>query len=127
VRVFSTTFDPIVHLTPKKRVDIYATGGGYFREETQLTGPGIATGIFGNPYFGYYPGAYTANIVASSFRSTNRDSTAEWESPSAVSGAAGSSPKRAMSTASAAPVITPQRMLAQAQPGLSPPGQLCSD
>jgi len=68
VRVFSTTLDPIVHLTPKKHVDLYVTGGGgYFREETQLTDPGVATGIFGNPYFGYYPGAYSTNIVVSSY------------------------------------------------------------
>jgi len=68
VRVFSATFDPIVHLTPKQKVDLYLTGGGgYFREETQLTNPGVATGLFGNPYFGYYPAQYETNFVVGSY------------------------------------------------------------
>ena len=68
VGVFSATLDPIVHLTPKSKVDFYVTGGGgYFREETQLTNPGVATGLFFNPYFGYYPGAYGTNVVVSSY------------------------------------------------------------
>jgi len=68
VGVFSATLDPIVHLTPKSKVDFYVTGGGgYFREETHLTNPGVATGLFFNPYFGYYPGAYGTNVVVSSY------------------------------------------------------------
>lgn len=68
VRVFSTTFDPIVHLTPKHHVDVYLTGGGgYFREETQLTNPGVATGIFGYPFFGFYPAQYETNFVVGDY------------------------------------------------------------
>ncbi|MEI9971572.1 MAG: outer membrane beta-barrel protein [Ignavibacteriota bacterium] len=68
VRTFSVTFDPIIHLTPKKRVDLYVTGGGgYFWEQTQFTNPGVAEGIFGNPWFGYYPGIYSTNFVVSDY------------------------------------------------------------
>lgn len=68
VRVFSLTLDPIIHLTPRSRVDVYLTGGGgYFHEQTQFTDPGVATGLFGNPYFGYYPGVYETNIVVGSY------------------------------------------------------------
>jgi hypothetical protein len=57
VRVFSATLDPIIHLTPKQRVDLYLTGGGgYFWEQQQFRNPGLATGVFGDPFFGYYPG-----------------------------------------------------------------------
>jgi Outer membrane protein beta-barrel domain len=68
LRVFSATFDPIVHLTPKHRVDLYVTGGGgYFWEQQQFTDPGVASGIFGNPFFGYYPGTFVTNVVVSSY------------------------------------------------------------
>ncbi|HEX3747956.1 MAG TPA: hypothetical protein VHW09_28680 [Bryobacteraceae bacterium] len=68
VRVFSLTLDPIVHLTPKKRFDVYLTGGGgYFHEQTQFTNPGLETGLFGSPYFGFYPGVYETNIVVGSY------------------------------------------------------------
>jgi len=68
VRVFSTTFDPIIHVAPHHKVDVYVTGGGgYFREETQFTNPAVVTGVFGNPFFGFYPGSYTANVVVGSY------------------------------------------------------------
>jgi hypothetical protein len=68
LQVFSVTFDPIIHLTPKHKVDLYVTGGGgYFREEQQFTDPGVATGYFGDPFFGYYPAQYTTNFVVSSY------------------------------------------------------------
>jgi hypothetical protein len=68
LKIFSTTFDPIVHLTPKHHVDVYLTGGGgYFREETELTNPGVATGIFGNPFFGFYPAQYETTFIVGSY------------------------------------------------------------
>lgn len=68
VRLFSLTLDPIVHLTPKSHVDLYVTGGGgYFHEQTQFTNPTTVTGVFGNSFFGFYPGVYTANVVVGSY------------------------------------------------------------
>lgn len=68
VNVFSATLDPIVHLTPKHHFDAYVTGGGgYFREEDRFTDVGTATGIVGNPFFGYYPVQYGTNIVVSDY------------------------------------------------------------
>jgi hypothetical protein len=68
LNVFSVTLDPIVHLTPKSHVDVYVTGGGgYFRQEQQFTQPGIATGTGFNPFFGFYPVAYSTNIVVSDY------------------------------------------------------------
>jgi hypothetical protein len=68
VRTFSVTLDPIVHLTPKSHVDFYVTGGGgYFWEQQQFTDPGVATGLVGNPFFGYYPAEFGTNIVVSSY------------------------------------------------------------
>jgi len=68
VRVFSVTLDPVVHLNPKGRVDVYATGGGgYFHEETQFTNPALVSGAAGGPYFGFYPGVYTANVVVGGY------------------------------------------------------------
>lgn len=68
LNVFSATLNPIVHLTPKSHVDLYVTGGGgYFRQEWQFTDPGVVTGAGFNPFFGYYPYAYGANIVVSDY------------------------------------------------------------
>lgn len=68
LRIFSATFDPIIHLTPRHHVDLYITGGGgYFHENDQFTDPGVATGFFGNPFFGYYPTEYGVNYVVSSY------------------------------------------------------------
>jgi hypothetical protein len=67
VHVFSATIDPIVHLTPKAKFDVYVTGGGgMYRMEQDLTAPtvGYYTGF--NPFFGYYTGAYGATAVLAS-------------------------------------------------------------
>ncbi len=68
LRVFKATIDPIVHLNPKGRFDVYATGGGGIYHRTQeFTQPtvGYATGF--DPFFGFYPYAYQANQVLASY------------------------------------------------------------
>ncbi len=41
VNVFSATLDPIVHLTPRSRFDVYLIGGGgYYRRTQEFTEPG---------------------------------------------------------------------------------------
>jgi hypothetical protein len=59
IGVFSATLDPVVHLTPKRRGDLYVTGGGgYFRQEFTFwsrAGGIIPTGT--TPAFGFYPNA----------------------------------------------------------------------
>ncbi|SPF54415.1 conserved hypothetical protein [Candidatus Sulfopaludibacter sp. SbA4] len=60
--VFSATIDPIVHLMPKGKVDVYVTGGGgYFRQNQDFSQPGVITGTGFNPFFGFYPVAVPTN------------------------------------------------------------------
>lgn len=64
INIWSFTVDPIVHLTPRRRFDIYATGGGgLYRREDQLTVPaggGVGFGFFG-------PEAFFFNQVVSDY------------------------------------------------------------
>lgn len=57
INIWSFTVDPIFHLTPKRRFDVYATGGGgLYRREDQLTVPsgGFGVGFFGQPFPFFY-------------------------------------------------------------------------
>ncbi len=67
VHVFSATFDPIVHLTPKSHVDLYVTGGGGLYHHTQdFTQPGVASVVGFDPFLGFYSfGVPTTEILAS--------------------------------------------------------------
>ncbi len=67
VHIFSATLDPIVHLTPKSRADIYVTGGGGIYHRTQdFTQPGVETVTGFNPFFGFFAvGVPTTEILAS--------------------------------------------------------------
>jgi hypothetical protein len=66
--VFSATIDPIVHLMPKGRVDVYVTGGGgYYRQNQDFSQPGVIYGTGFNPFFGFYPVAVPGNVVVSSY------------------------------------------------------------
>ena len=68
LRVFQATLDPIIHLTPHRRFDVYVTGGGGFYHQWQdFTQPGVVTGTGFNPFFGFYPYAYGTNIVVASY------------------------------------------------------------
>jgi hypothetical protein len=67
VHVFSATLDPIVHVTPKAKFDVYLTGGGgLYRREEDLTAPTVGFYSGFNPFFGYYSGAYGATAVLAS-------------------------------------------------------------
>ena len=80
--VFSATIDPIVHLMPKGPVDVYVTGGGgYYRQNQDFTQPTLVTGTGFNPFFGFYPVAYPANVVVSSYSVNSPASTSARVSP----------------------------------------------
>jgi hypothetical protein len=53
IHVFSATIDPIVHLTPKSRFDLYAIGGGgLYHWYQQFNAP---TGLVSNSFAGGFP------------------------------------------------------------------------
>ncbi len=56
LNVFSATLDPIVHLLPHSRFDVYFTGGGGEYRRSQIFVAPIAPGNYGGaPYFGFAP------------------------------------------------------------------------
>ena len=64
LHVFSATLDPIVHLTPHSRFDIYVTGGGgIFHRTQEFSQPGTSTAIGIDPFFGIGPvtSSYSVN------------------------------------------------------------------
>ena len=66
--VLSATIDPIVHLTPKKNIDVYITGGGgFFRQNQDFTQPGVSVVSGFNPFFGFYPVPVATNIVVAQY------------------------------------------------------------
>jgi hypothetical protein len=67
VHIFSATIDPIVHLNPHGRVDVYVTGGGGIYHDSQdFTTPGAATVTVSNGFFGAFPvGVPVTNVVSS--------------------------------------------------------------
>lgn len=68
VHIFHATIDPIVHLTPKHHVDVYVTaGGGFFRRYQEFTAPTVVTSTAYIPFFGFYPVAFGANQILSSY------------------------------------------------------------
>jgi hypothetical protein len=68
VRVWGFTLDPVVHLTTEGPVDFYVTGGGgIYHRTVEYTQPVIQTGVFFDPWFGYYPSAFGSNQVIGSF------------------------------------------------------------
>jgi hypothetical protein len=102
LNVFSVSLDPIVHLTPKTKVDVYLTGGpGYYRQEQQFTQPGVATGF--NPFFGFYP--YSTNIIVSDYTINKPGLDGVSVSRSGVSGAADFSPRPVTSEFSPVTII----------------------
>jgi Outer membrane protein beta-barrel domain len=53
IHVFSATVDPIVHLLPRSRFDLYAIGGGgLYHWDQQFSAP---TGIVSNSFAGSFP------------------------------------------------------------------------
>jgi hypothetical protein len=68
LHVFSATLDPIVHLNPKGRTDVYVTaGGGLYHRNQDFTAPSVGVVSGFNPFFGFFPLAVpTTQILASS-------------------------------------------------------------
>lgn len=67
LHIFSAKIDPIVHLNPKGHADVYITGGyGLYHRTQEFTQPtvGYATGY--DPFYGFYPAAYSATQVLAS-------------------------------------------------------------
>lgn len=57
LNVFSATLDPIVHLLPHQKVDVYFTGGGgWYRREQIFVAPLLPAVSGGASYFGLAPG-----------------------------------------------------------------------
>jgi hypothetical protein len=66
--VFSATLDPVIHLTPKRRFDLYVTGGGgLFHRYQEFTAPSVAVTTGFDPFFGFFPVALAANQVLASY------------------------------------------------------------
>jgi len=64
LHVFSATIDPIVHLNPHGRVDVYAIGGGgLYHQYQDFTQPALATVTGFNPFFGFYSVTVGVNRV----------------------------------------------------------------
>jgi len=68
VRVFHATLDPVVHLTPHHRIDVYVTGGGgLFHRYQEFTAPTVVNTTAFIPFFGFYPVAVGANQILASY------------------------------------------------------------
>jgi len=68
VRVWGFTLDPVVHVTQEGPVDLYITGGGgIYHRTVEYTQPVIQSGVFFDPWFGYYPSAFSSNQIIGSF------------------------------------------------------------
>jgi len=68
VHIFSATLDPIVHLNPKGRFDVYLIGGGgNYRFYEQFTQPTIVTTTGFSPFFGFFPVNVVGNQVLASY------------------------------------------------------------
>ncbi|HEX3879907.1 MAG TPA: outer membrane beta-barrel protein [Bryobacteraceae bacterium] len=67
MHIFAATLDPIVHITPHSRADLYVTGGGgIYHQTTDFTAPGVGTVTGFNPFFGFYSyGVPTTQILSS--------------------------------------------------------------
>ncbi len=67
-RVWGFTLDPVIHVTQEGPVDFYVTGGGgIYHRTVEYTQPVISQGIFFDPWFGYYPGAFGTNQIIGSY------------------------------------------------------------
>ena len=68
VRVFSATLNPIVHVTPNSRADVYFIGGGgLYHRNQEFTAPSVTTLTAFDPFFGaFFPvNVPTTQILAS--------------------------------------------------------------
>ena len=68
VTVFSATVDPVIHLTPHGRFDIYITGGGgLYHRYQEFTQPALASTVGFDPFFGFFPAVVGVNQVLASY------------------------------------------------------------
>ena len=68
LNVFSATLNPVVHLVPRSKVDVYLTGGGgVYRQNREFTQPGLTSGYGFDPFFGFYPYTAPVDVVVSSY------------------------------------------------------------
>ncbi len=66
--VLSATLNPVIHLVPKSKVDVYITGGGgLYHEYRDFTQPTVVTGTGFDPFFGFFPVAVPGQVVVSSY------------------------------------------------------------
>jgi hypothetical protein len=71
IQIWSFTLDPVVHLTGKRKIDVYITGGGgLYRREDQLTAPAAGFEPVIGP-FGFFNVPVVGNQVLASY-SVNR-------------------------------------------------------
>ena len=68
VQVFSATLDPVVHVVPGRRVDVYLIGGGgVYRTTQQFTQPSAASVLGFDPFFGFYNVTVPTTQILSSY------------------------------------------------------------
>lgn len=68
VHVFSATLDPIIHVTPNSKFDVYFTGGGgLFHRNQDFTQPGVASVAGFDPFFGFYNYGIATNQILASY------------------------------------------------------------
>jgi len=72
-RIYSLTLNPIVHLNPRGRLDVYLTGGGgYYRRTIEFTEPSSAITTGFDPFYGiFFPVEIPTTNVLNSY-SQNR-------------------------------------------------------
>ena len=68
-RLYSVTLDPIVHLNPRGRFDVYGVGGGgFYRRTIEFTAPTVTTVTAFDPFYGvFFPTQVPATAVLNSF------------------------------------------------------------
>jgi hypothetical protein len=68
-RVYSVTLNPIVHLVPEGRFDVYLVGGGgYYRRTIEFTQPSSAIATAFDPFYGiFYPVEMPTTTVLGSY------------------------------------------------------------
>jgi opacity protein-like surface antigen len=68
-RIYSVTLNPIVHLNPRGRMDVYLIGGaGYYRRTIEFTQPSSAIATAFDPFYGiFFPVEIPTTTVLSSY------------------------------------------------------------
>ena len=68
VKLWSLTLNPVVHIHRTGPVGLYFIGGGgLYHRSQEFTQPAVGTAIGFDPFFGFFPYAFTVNQVLSSY------------------------------------------------------------